>query len=76
MILEEDLLFLKSLSQAQLLLDVLLTSALDYHVALLQRIHQVPHHIQDLAFSTSVHQIRLGQDPCRSAIEIRGHTQS
>lgn len=61
--LEEDLLILKSLSQAQLILDVLLTPALDYHVALLQMVHQVPHHINNLVFSTSVHQIRLGQDP-------------
>lgn len=60
---EEDLLLLKSLSQAQLLLDVLLTPALDYHVALLQVAHEVPHHIHDLVFSPSVHQIRLGQDP-------------
>lgn len=61
--LEEGVLLLKSLRQTQVLQDVLLTPALDYHVALLQVAHQVPHHIDNLLFGASVHQIRLGQDP-------------
>lgn len=72
-LLEKGLLLLKGLSQAQLLLDVLLTPALDHHVALLQVVHQVPHHINNFVFSTSVNQIGLGQDPCKTDTGIRGY---
>ena len=73
-LLEEVLLHLQGLSQGHPLLDVLLTPALDYHVALLQGEHEIPHHVNDLVFSPFVHQIRLGQDPYRSGIEIGEHT--
>ena len=63
-ILEECLLSLQGLGQAQSILDVLLATALDDHVALLQVEDQVSHHVHDLVFRASVHQIRLCQDSC------------
>ena len=53
-ILEECLLSLQGLGQAQLILDVLLATALDDHVALLQVEDQVSHHVHDLVFRAFV----------------------
>lgn len=64
MVLEEGLLLLQSLGQAQLVLDVLLAPALDDHVALLQVADQVLHHVHDPVFGAFVHQVWLRQDSC------------
>lgn len=66
MVLEEGPLSLQSLGQAHLVLDVLLAPALDNHVALLQVVDEVSHHVNDLVFRASVHQVGLCQDPCKS----------
>lgn len=60
--LEEGLLFTQSLGQAHLVLDVLLTPALDNHVALLQVADEVSHHVYYLVFGAFVHQVGLCQD--------------
>lgn len=62
--LEEHRFFLGGLRQAQLVGDVLLASALDYHVALLEAVREVLHHIHHVFFGALVHQVRFGQDPC------------
>lgn len=64
-VLEEDSLFLQSLGQAQLVLDVLLAPALDDHVALLQVTDEVLCHVDHLVLGASVHQVRLCQDACK-----------
>ena len=61
-VLKEVLLLLQGLGQAQLVLDVLLAPALDYHVALLQVEDEVSHHVHYLVFGAFVHQIGLRQD--------------
>lgn len=54
-VLKEGLLPLQGFGQSQPLLDVLLATALDNHVALLQVAHQVLHHIHNLVFGASVY---------------------
>lgn len=54
-VLKEGLLPLQGLSQAQVLLDVLLAAALDNHVALLQVAHQVLNHIHNFVLSPFIH---------------------
>lgn len=68
MVLEEGPLSLQSLGQAHLVLDVLLAPALDDHVALLQVVDEVSHHIHNPVFRASVHQVGLCQDPCEPEI--------
>lgn len=51
------------LGQAQLVQDLLLAAALHYHVALLEMVCEVLHHIQDNFLGACVHQIWFGQDP-------------
>lgn len=62
--LEEQRFFLGGLRQAQLVTDLLLAPALDYHVALLEAVREVLRHVHHIFFGALVHQVRFGQDPC------------
>lgn len=64
MCLEEFYFFLGGFCQAQLVCNVLLAPALHDHVALLEMVGEVLHHIDDTFFGALVHQVRFGEDPC------------
>lgn len=62
MCLEERHFFTGCLGQAQLVGDLLLAPALHYHVALLEMVGEVLHHIHNDSLSALVHEIWFGQD--------------
>ena len=62
MISEEGFLFFHCLSERHLLCDLLLTPALDDHVALLQVDDLIVDDVNHRLLCAFVHQIRLGQD--------------
>lgn len=62
MIPEESLLCLHCLGDRHILFDLLLTPALDDHVALLQGDGQIMDGVNHLFFRAFVYQVRLGQN--------------
>lgn len=63
-ILKEVSLLLDCSSQAQIVVDVLLPTALDNHVAFFEGDHPVPQYLNDSLLSSSVHKVRFCEDSC------------
>lgn len=67
--LEEHHFFPGGLGQAQPVCDLLLAPAPHDHVALLEAVCEILHHVHDHFFGALVHQVWLGQDPCEKVKE-------
>lgn len=62
--LEEFSLLLDCSGQGQIVMDVLLPTALHDHVTFFEGDDHVSYYVHDRLFRSSVHQVRFREDPC------------
>lgn len=70
--LEELHFFLDRFSTGQFVEDLLLGPAPHHHVALLEVVREVLHHLQDAGLGAPVHEIWFGQDSCEKGKRMQG----